>query len=180
MKARTRNLSLAVGIAVAAGLTAATGTPAQAAGSYDYLVFEKNSGDQTHSKLTLYRHEQNGRTVTLDSWRAGSGTTTNSCTRNAGWLPNGTYQIPWRDEDYDGSKIKGYVVRLSDKKCANGTQRDDLFIHSEMTRTGGQGSAEPWRWDGDSDYKSNGCVKLRPADIKDLFRYPKPVKLIVK
>ncbi|MEU3964604.1 L,D-transpeptidase [Streptomyces buecherae] len=167
--------------ALALGAGGIVATPAQAASSYNYLVFDKNSTNQTNSKLTLYRyHPQSERTVKLDSWRAGSGYTKNSCTRGAGWLPNGTYKIPWRDKDYNGSKIKGYVVRLADKKCSNGTKRDDLFIHSEMTRAGGQGSAEPWRWDGNSDFKSNGCIKLRPADIKDLFRYAKPVKLIVQ
>jgi hypothetical protein len=25
------------------------------------------------------------------------------------------------------------------------------------------------RWNGDTDYNSNGCLKLKPADTKDLF-----------
>ncbi|MEU2135236.1 hypothetical protein [Streptomyces sp. NPDC018352] len=26
-----------------------------------------------------------------------------------------------------------------------------------------------YRWDGDIDYKSWGCIKITPTDIKDLF-----------
>ncbi|GAA1344130.1 hypothetical protein GCM10009647_088370 [Streptomyces sanglieri] len=26
-----------------------------------------------------------------------------------------------------------------------------------------------WRWHADFDYKSNGCIKLKPTDLKDLF-----------
>jgi hypothetical protein len=44
-----------------------------------------------------------------------------------------------------------------------------MFVHSEMHRNGSQGDTEPRRWDGEADYLSDGCVKLRPADIKDLF-----------
>ncbi|WP_308402602.1 L,D-transpeptidase [Streptomyces sp. AC550_RSS872] len=181
MASRTRNLALTLAVALMAGLTAtATTAPAQAASSYNYLLFDKNHSNQTKSTLTLYRYiAQSDRTVKLDSWRAGSGYTKNTCARGQGWLPNGTYKIPWWDKKYNGSKIKGYVVRIPDTRCYKGTPRDDLFIHSEMTRNGGQGSAEPWRWNGASDYKSNGCIKLRPADIKELFRYGKPTKLIV-
>ncbi|MGV9843828.1 hypothetical protein ACWDUB_17225 [Streptomyces fungicidicus] len=39
------------------------------------------------------------------------------------------------------------------------------------------------RWDGTGDYYSNGCVKLKPADSKDLFakakRYGWPKTLYV-
>ncbi|MFD0392295.1 hypothetical protein ACFQ3Z_03825 [Streptomyces nogalater] len=67
--------------------------------------------------------------------------------------------------------IKGYAVHLQDMKCSKGTlTRTEMFIHSEMNRDGGQGSTESRRWDGDGDYASNGCVKLRPADIKEMFR----------
>ncbi|MBB5935542.1 L,D-transpeptidase family protein [Streptomyces zagrosensis] len=196
MASRTRNLSLTVAVALMAGFTAtATAAPAQAAkadstatatasaqaaSSYNFLYFNKNSGNQTKSTLTLYRYiASSDRTVKLDSWRAGSGYTKNTCALNKGWLPNGTYKIPSWHKKFNGTKIKGYVVRLSNKRCHNGTPRTELFIHSEMTRLGYQGSTEPWRWDGPSDYKSNGCVKLHPADIKELFRYGKPTKLIV-
>ncbi|MEU5659994.1 hypothetical protein ABZ802_30885 [Streptomyces sp. NPDC047737] len=28
-----------------------------------------------------------------------------------------------------------------------------------------------WRWDDEGDYSSNGCVKLAPGDLKDLFAH---------
>ncbi|MFC5144525.1 hypothetical protein [Streptomyces aureoversilis] len=30
------------------------------------------------------------------------------------------------------------------------------------------GSDSPYRWDGDRDYKPNGCIKLKPSGIRDL------------
>lgn len=31
------------------------------------------------------------------------------------------------------------------------------------------GKDNPYRWDGDGDYRSLGCIKLSPAHIKNLF-----------
>ncbi|MFD7439297.1 hypothetical protein [Streptomyces sp. NPDC059861] len=45
-----------------------------------------------------------------------------------------------------------------------------MFIHSEMNRDGSRGRSESRRWDGSGDYRSNGCVKLNPDDIKKMFR----------
>ncbi|MFJ8111311.1 peptidoglycan-binding protein [Streptomyces sp. NPDC096132] len=145
------------------------------------LKFDKNPADQTSSKLYVLR----GSTV-VASYRAGSGTTKNECTRNKGWLPNGSYTIGMHSRTYNGSLIKGYVIRLADKKCSNGTSRTELFIHSEMTRNGGQGSIERERWTDRNpvDFYSNGCIKLRPADIKALFGvldqvgWPKTLKVV--
>ncbi|MFE7113645.1 hypothetical protein ACFU98_47155 [Streptomyces sp. NPDC057575] len=50
-----------------------------------------------------------------------------------------------------------------------------MFIHSEILADGTQAADVPpkeddfWRWDTEFDYKSNGCIKLRPTDIKGLF-----------
>lgn len=55
-------------------------------------------------------------------------------------------------------------------RCARkSTPRTEMFIHSEMNRDGSQGKSEARRWDGAGDYKSNGCVKLSPSDITELF-----------
>ncbi|MER7488923.1 hypothetical protein ABTY20_24045 [Streptomyces sp. NPDC126497] len=56
-------------------------------------------------------------------------------------------------------------------------------MHSETKPNGRQGTIGSERWGGTGDYCSNGCVKLKPADIKDLFakagRYGRPKTLYV-
>ncbi|MEH6373993.1 L,D-transpeptidase [Streptomyces sp. KLMMK] len=133
------------------------------------LAFTKNRNHPDHSTLALVH---NG--IPVKTWRAGSGLgVTDDCRSNKGWLPDGTYQVTGHQTHRD-SKIKGYAIQLSDKKCHPGpgkeaVTRSALFIHSEMTKGGGRGSTESTRWDGDGDYRSNGCVKLHPDHIKDLF-----------
>ncbi|MDG4856897.1 L,D-transpeptidase [Streptomyces sp. T-3] len=184
MASHLRQTSIAVAVTLMAGLSAAVSTtPAQAAGDYNYLVFNKNQSNQTKSTLTLYRYlSSRDRVVKVDSWRAGSGSNKNACRHNGGgWLPNGTYKIGFKQKDFNGDKIKGYVMRLADFRCANGQKRDELFIHSEMKKNGYPGSSEPWRWtdNNPNDFYSAGCVKLRPSAIKELFEYAKPTKMIV-
>nr|WSX47784.1 L,D-transpeptidase [Streptomyces sp. NBC_00974] len=130
-----------------------------------YLKFTKNWDHPDRSTLSLVH---NG--IPVKSYRAGSGVgVTDECRSEKGWLPSGTYQVKGHQTNRN-SDIKGYAIQLSDKACRpKGVNRDGLFIHSEMTKNGGQGSTEPTRWDGDGDYKSLGCIKLKPADIKDLF-----------
>lgn len=59
-----------------------------------------------------------------------------------------------------------------------------LFIHSEMTSSGGQASNERTRWVGVGDCMSAGCIKLSPGDIKSLFAtlekngWPKPLTVV--
>ncbi|MFF8376057.1 L,D-transpeptidase [Streptomyces sp. NPDC015661] len=173
LRSRTRALALAstvlaLALAAPAGTAAnaaATAPRARAAGGQVTLVFDKNPKNPTYSKLTAYL----GKRV-VGQWRAGSGTTTNPCQvgkgRSGGWLPNGTYAIPFRTKTHNGKAIKGYAIRLADKKCkgGKGANRDELFIHSRMTVNG----ASQWR--GDRDYKSLGCVKLHPDHIKALFK----------
>ncbi|MFH9862013.1 hypothetical protein [Streptomyces sp. NPDC017202] len=121
-------------------------------------------------------------------YRAGSGNgSKNACASLRGWLPDGTYKVEFHRTNFDGD-INGYVIKLSDKRCRNngasGTKRTALFVHSEMKPNGGQGRIESERWDGPGDYYSQGCIKLKPADIKNLFakagRYGWPKTLTVK
>jgi hypothetical protein len=132
------------------------------------LVFDKNPNDPTDSRLRVYQGSR-----LQAEYRAGSGNgSTNPCLRNQGWMPNGTWKIKLKSRTYNGELIKGYAVWLQDMKCAPNSRvtRTEMFIHSEMNRDGSQGRTEPRRWDGRSDYKSNGCVKLSPNDIKKMFR----------
>jgi hypothetical protein len=138
-----------------------------------FFVFEKNRRNPSNSKLhwqewIMIGDQQQMRKVLDLSWRAGSGNgSTDSCASNAGWLPNGRYGGKLIT-GFDGD-INGIVFQLNDKKCGTGeTKRTELFIHSEMTPSGGQNpNVESERWDGRSDYKSLGCIKLRPQDIKE-------------
>ncbi|WP_299541720.1 peptidoglycan-binding protein [uncultured Streptomyces sp.] len=150
------------------------------------LQFQKNRKYPTYSKLSLVRDGK-----TLKSWRAGSGKNTDECASGLGWLPSGSYKVQAHFTNRDGNAIDGYAIQLPNKPCRTGNvTRTDLFIHSEMTRNGGQGKDTPHhddsdRWDGANDYKSLGCIKLTPGDIKDLFkrldqaRWPKNLTLYV-
>jgi hypothetical protein len=181
--------------ASAASVTEETSVAGAAAKGTTYLQFKKNKKDPSNSRLSLYFIQQvtpdKTRTWRVDSWRAGSGlgTATNKigrdgCKSFVGWLPSGTYNIKSFHNNFEGD-INGIVWRLSDKRCKgkSKTNRTALFIHSEMKKNGNPGSTEKTRWDGNSDYTSNGCVKLKPADIRELksYRssYPKPTRLYV-
>jgi hypothetical protein len=164
-------LAAAIGIGMIGAISVTD--PAHAAQMRGRFVFNKNSSDPTNSTLTYYEEDlsrpQGPVVISSKKWRAGSGdgVTTNTCTSNHGWLPTGSYGGRLHME-YDGSLIKGVAFQLDDKKCNGGsTVRSELFIHSEMNRDGSQGTSEARRWDGNSDFKSNGCVKLRPDDIKN-------------
>lgn len=170
---------------------------AMKAKNFTYLSYKKNKKDPSNSRLSLVFVQRvnpdKTRTWTVDTWRAGSGRGTaknkigrNACVSNVGWLPNGTYKIKGYHNNFDG-RINGHVWQLQDMRCKNsgkkGTKRDALFIHSEMKPNGKPGKSEPERWDGNSDYVSEGCIKLKPADVRELksYRsvYPKPSKLYV-
>ncbi|MFB7454679.1 peptidoglycan-binding protein [Streptomyces sp. NPDC056194] len=156
------------------------------------LQFSKNWKSPTYSKLSLVRDGK-----TLKSWRAGSGKNKDECASGVGWLPSGAYRVQAHFTNRDGNAIDGYAIQLPDKPCRPkaGTKqkrviRTDLFIHSEMTRYGTQGKDTPGRddadrWENANDYKSLGCIKLTPTDIKDLFkrldqaRWPKNLTLYV-
>ncbi|GAA0597187.1 L,D-transpeptidase family protein [Streptomyces crystallinus] len=171
----------------------ATGSTGKAAASrsYTYLSFKINRKDTSNSRLSLVYvqvvNPDKVRTYTVKTWRAGSGTgSTNSCLKNRGVLPSGEYKIQQFEAHKDGGRggIHGLAWYIGEHRCKpGGVKRDALFVHSEMLPNGKQGSTEPYRWDGNSDYKSNGCIKLKPSDARDLagFRsnYPHPGKLYV-
>jgi lipoprotein-anchoring transpeptidase ErfK/SrfK len=167
-------LSLLAGTVAAApdGLAATPTQQSRAVAAATTLKFVRNTSDPGNSHLAVVR---GGRTVAV--FRAGSGLGKDhtkgrkECAVGKGWLPAGTYSVGNRHTRYNGRIIKGYVIPLSNKKCEDRqTWRTELFIHSEMTRTGGQGNIESQRWNGVNDYKSAGCIKLSPQDIKKLYR----------
>ncbi|MEV5596911.1 hypothetical protein [Streptomyces sp. NPDC052496] len=188
MGTHIRRASLAVTAALTAGLATATTpahahaaeppapSPARAGGTY--LLFTKNQHDPAASRLRLV---QSGTGKVLAAYRAGSGqggtAGLDECAKNKGWLPDGTYQVLAHTTRKKGGRdgINGYAIRIADKVCRDGrTQRTALFLHSEMRPDGTQAAAlpgrdNPYRWDGEADYRSLGCVKLAPADIKQLF-----------
>ncbi|MFI5774992.1 peptidoglycan-binding protein [Streptomyces sp. NPDC051658] len=143
------------------------------------LKFTKNQNHPMYSTLALVH---NGKAV--KTYRAGSGMgVTNECASGEGWLPSGTYQVKGHETDRNSglqTGIKGYAIQLADKTCTpkagqKPVKRDALFIHSEMLSDGTQAIDVPlmdddyYRWDGDIDYKSWGCIKITPTDIKDLL-----------
>jgi len=102
------------------------------------ITFIKKPAHPWNSRITwrAVRQQVDGswKVVAQNSWRAGSGlpgsATTNACVKGHGWLPDGRYTLRQYD-DYDGTLIHGRAFRLSDKRCANGTLREQLFIHTE-------------------------------------------------
>jgi len=144
------------------------------------LTFDKNWGNQFNSKITwrVYERQAGKWKLTLaKSWRAGSGLPgkvgRNSCVTSKGWLPNGSYRMR-QHNDYNGNVIKGRAFRLDDKACPNGKVRHQLFIHSEQGARNSQcrdrkgDQACRWEWPKFNDYKSYGCIKMAPGDLREL------------
>jgi len=185
--------------ALGASLTAAvvlTGPPAPAstpprhaarvtAGEVDArIVFEKSVRHPFRSRLLwqAWRVGPDGRRQLVDhgAWRAGSGFggphTTDECVRDHGWLPDGRYSFVQFD-DYHGSLIRGRAFYLGDKRCRNGTERTDLFIHTETgaaNRPCADGPGDQvcrWEYPRINDYRSRGCVKMSPRDLLALTRH---------
>jgi hypothetical protein len=169
----------------AAGLTAATPpattTSRRPAGALRAVItFDKFWRNPQRSRLhwRVFRVRDGSRTLVEHlSWRAGSGFTrhsTNACRRNDGWLPNG-YYAPRLHANYQGSLIKGRAIFLGAKRCADGTMRTDLFIHTEQGDRNRQCPDRPgdqvcrWEYPRIDDYRSFGCVKLRPQDLEELY-----------
>ncbi|MER8161867.1 L,D-transpeptidase [Streptomyces sp. NPDC094472] len=159
--------AVATTLALAPVATAQEPAEAPSAATATALVFDKNQDDPTDSRLSVYQGKKLWAT-----YRAGSGLgIKDDCVPAKGWLPNGNWKIRLKSRTYNGQLIKGYAIYLQDMKCSKRTlTRTEMFIHSEMNRDGSQGGSEPRRWDGASDYKSNGCAKLNPTDIKKMFR----------
>ncbi|MFC4109706.1 hypothetical protein [Micromonospora zhanjiangensis] len=101
--------------------------------------------------------------------KAGSGDgTSNDCTSNKGWLPNGSYTPRYEvNHQTSSTVVKGSVWNLGNKLCSAGTvTRTELFIHSQ----GGNGGS--WT---ESNYKSAGCIKINQTDrtyLKSLYDQP--------
>jgi len=147
------------------------------------LTFTKNTAHPWRSTLAWdaarQRADGSWRVLAHDTWRAGSGLpgggTENACTKGHGWLPNGTYSL-LHYADYHGSLIHGRAFRLSDKRCANGTLREQLFIHTEAGAGNTQCADAPgdqlcrWEYPRINDYTSHGCIKMSPAAILALTR----------
>ncbi|MEW2116181.1 L,D-transpeptidase family protein [Streptomyces sp. NPDC005474] len=172
---------LALAAVLVAGLTATTTAPAQArtetqasaqATDAYYLRFDKGSVTNSHLELV---ERTPGRDKVIKTYQAGSGQVKDTCAVGRGWLPNAgasrPYAIEWHRKNFDGV-INGFVIKISDRKCHNGTKRTELFIHSEMKPNGNAGTIESERWTNSNpnDYYSNGCIKLNPTNIKDLFK----------
>ncbi|MEU9094462.1 hypothetical protein [Streptomyces sp. NPDC048428] len=180
--ARTaRIVPLAIAAVFVSGLSATTAAPAQArteaqasakVSDAHYLRF--NKGSVTNSRLELVKRTP-GRDKVIKSYKAGSGQVKNTCAVGKGWLPNAgaskPYAVEWHRKNFDGI-INGLVIKIADRKCHNGTKRTELFIHSEMKPNGKSGVIESERWTNSSpnDYYSNGCIKLNPTNIRDLFK----------
>jgi hypothetical protein len=146
---------------VVGAIAAALVSPTPAAAWPTNFDFTKSTN--LNSTLTIVWQQIPGHFSTV-SWRAGSGTSTDSCWISHGWLPNGWYDLWGHWNNYDGSAIKGRVFYLQNKQCWNGTWRTELFVHSEETAGNGQYCPSPYDdpfcWEGDSDYYSNGCIKV--------------------
>lgn len=167
-------------LALVAGLTVAPAATAQDSYRYAVITFHKNYRDTFHSTLTwqVFRVSGDQRTSLVHrQWRAGSGyfrDSTNACRLNNGWLPDGTYR-PTLFRDYHGNLIKGRAIYLGRKRCANGTMRTDLFIHTEQGAGSRQCADRPgdqlcrWEYPRINDYRSYGCVKLSPGDLHELY-----------
>lgn len=147
-----------------------TASPASA-GYVTTFDFLKNT--LTNSTLKITRTDTTvGRVVNQSNYRAGSGQNTNECDsanvdKIGGWLPNGWYSIWAHHNGFTGS-IQGRVWQFQDKYCWDGnTKRTELFIHSEETSGQGQycptSGDDPFCWEGDFDYYSNGCIKVSRA-----------------
>jgi hypothetical protein len=148
------------------------------------LTFVKNYRHQWDSTISWRAERQwkdgSWHVVDQASWRAGSGFggpgTEDSCHKGVGWLPNGRYSLRQYD-DYHGNLIHGRAFRLNDKRCRNGTLREQLFIHTEASAGNGQCPDLPgdqvcrWEYPKINDYRSAGCIKLSPPDLLSLTRH---------
>ena len=190
---------LAAGVVLTAGGLSCAGPavgtpgPAQGGGVADpsahpgviraQISFLKKPAHPWNSRITwrASRQQADGtwKVVARDSWRAGSGlpggSATNSCVKNHGWLPDGRFSLRQYD-NYAGNLIHGRAFRLSDKRCANGTLREQLFIHTEAAAGNAQCADGPgdqicrWEYPKVNDYTSHGCIKMAPAAILALTR----------
>ena len=147
------------------------------------ITFTKSTAHPWHSTIawdaSRQRADGSWKVLAHEAWRAGSGlpggSAENACVKGHGWLPNGTYALRQYD-DYAGTLIHGRAFRLDDKRCANGTLREQLFIHTEAGAGNSQCANLPgdqlcrWEFPKINDYTSHGCIKMSPAAILALTR----------
>jgi hypothetical protein len=147
------------------------------------ITFVKKAAHPWRSRIIWDARRQRAdgswKVLAHDSWRAGSGlpggSATRPCVKGHGWLPDGRYTLRQYD-DYAGNLIHGRAFRLSDKRCSNGTLREQLFIHTESAVGNRQCADGPgdqicrWEFPEINDYTSHGCIKMSPADISALTR----------
>ncbi len=147
------------------------------------ITFTKDPAHPWNSRISwrAVRQRVDGtwKVVAEDSWRAGSGlpggSATSACVKGHGWLPDGRYWLR-QHNDYAGTLIHGRAFRLADKRCSNGTLREQLFIHTEA-RPGNTQCADRmgdqicrWEFPKINDYTSHGCIKMSPAALLALTR----------
>ena len=161
-----------------AATASATAAPAERAGQpvRAVIVFDKNQRNPFDSRV-IWKAFRGRKLIERQVWRAGSGFggkhTKDPCVRGRGWLPNGRYDVVQHD-NYWGQLIRGRVFYLGNKACPNGTPRTELFIHTETgdrnrqcrDRKGDQRCR--WEWPKFNDYRSGGCIKMSPRDIRQL------------
>ena len=172
--------AVSAGAVTRAATVSRTAGRAAAGGLSAVLTFDKNWSNPFRSELVwrVYRTRHGTRTlVEQRSWRAGSGftrTSTDACRRNDGWLPDGAYR-PRLHANYWGQFIKGRAIYLGAKRCADGTLRTDLFVHTEQGDRSRQCRDRPgdqacrWEYPRFNDYRSYGCVKVSPRAMRQLF-----------
>jgi hypothetical protein len=140
------------------------------------IIFDKSQRNPFNSWI-IWKAFRGKKLIEKQSWRAGSGfggpNTQNPCVRGRGWLPNGHYDFVQHD-NYWGQYIKGRAFYLGNKACPNGTPRTELFIHTEtgdrnrQCRDGKGDQRCRWEWPKFNDYRSGGCIKMSPRDIRQL------------
>ncbi|MEU7904178.1 hypothetical protein [Actinoplanes sp. NPDC049118] len=184
-KLRASRLGTAYLVAALLGLTMGTAEITQAHAYTDEVTatcqstkakpsFTFNKGDAPYGTLYAYYTGAAYCGSTLMATRhrvklkAGSGDgSSDSCRTNHGWLPNGDYPARYeRNHQTDSDVVKGSVWSLGNKRCSDGTNRTELFIHSQ----GGNGGS--WA---ERNYKSQGCIKINQSDrtyLKGLWDRP--------
>ncbi|MGD9958534.1 hypothetical protein [Nocardioides sp.] len=180
-----RILLLVVAVSLVSFAPVAIAEPSSAVGARTRAIITFNKdAEHPHRSTLVWRVQKRGAggvwsTVERESWRAGSGfegrLATNECAKGKGWLPNGKYSVIQYD-DYWGQLIKGRAFYLGNKRCRNGTLRTELFIHTET----GSGNKQcrnargdqicRWEYPAVNDYKSYGCIKMSPHDLRALVR----------
>jgi hypothetical protein len=152
------------------------------------IVFDKNWKNPYNSRMYFRAWARTGPKngpkkwvpIEQESWRAGSGVGgaagTDECHRGAGWSPNGTYSFVQHNRR-KAPLINGRVFELESKACRNGTLRQLMFVHSEQnwnnTQCRNTKGDDGCRFEvpAVNDYRSWGCIKMAPGDLKQLTRH---------